>query len=47
MVDPTWVRLGWAVLTLLTGGFGIFVYIILWFITRKEPKFITRKQPKL
>jgi len=38
-VDPTWVRLGWATITLLTGGFMVFVYLTLWIITSKESKY--------
>jgi len=35
-VDPTWVRLVWA-LASLGGGFGIVMYLIAWFIIPENP----------
>lgn len=37
-IDPTWIRLGWALFALLTGGFGILAYIICWAIIPKKPR---------
>jgi phage shock protein C len=36
-VDPTIIRLVWAVITLLTIGTGLLVYIIAWIIIPEEP----------
>jgi phage shock protein PspC (stress-responsive transcriptional regulator) len=35
-IDPTWVRLLWALFTALTGGVGILVYAICWVIIPKR-----------
>jgi phage shock protein C len=37
-IDPTILRLIWAVITLLTIGTGILVYIIAWIIIPEEPR---------
>jgi len=37
-VDPVVVRLLWVVLTLISMGLGIVVYIIAWIIVPEEPK---------
>jgi phage shock protein C len=34
--DPTLVRLGWALLTLM-GGSGILIYLILWLVMPEAP----------
>ena len=34
--DPTVVRVGWIILTLL-GGSGILIYLILWLVMSKSP----------
>ncbi|MBN8714243.1 MAG: PspC domain-containing protein [Xanthomonadales bacterium] len=34
--DPTVVRVGWIILTLL-GGSGILIYLILWLVMPKSP----------
>jgi phage shock protein C len=36
-IDPTILRLIWAVITLLTIGTGLLVYIIAWIIIPEEP----------
>jgi phage shock protein C len=36
-VDPTIIRLVWAVITLLTIGTGLLVYLIAWIIIPEEP----------
>ena len=36
-VDPTIIRLVWAVITLLTVGTGLLVYIIAWILIPEEP----------
>jgi phage shock protein C len=36
-VDPTVIRLIWAVITLLTIGTGLLVYLIAWIIIPEEP----------
>ena len=36
-VDPTIIRLIWVVITLLTIGTGLLVYIIAWIIIPEEP----------
>lgn len=37
-VDPVLVRLLWVILTLISMGAGILVYIIAWIIVPEEPK---------
>jgi phage shock protein C len=36
-VDPTIIRLVWVVITLLTIGTGLLVYLIAWIIIPEEP----------
>lgn len=36
-VDPTWIRLAWAILTLFKGA-GLLLYFIAWAIIPPEPK---------
>ena len=36
-LDPTIIRLVWAVITLLTIGTGLLVYLIAWLIIPEEP----------
>ena len=36
-VDPTYIRLGWALIALVTGGFGLVVYLVAWAIIPKNP----------
>ena len=40
-VDPTVIRLIWAVLTLLSLGTGIIVYLIAWVLIPGEPEHLT------
>ena len=35
--DPALVRLGWALLAVLTGGIAVVVYVVLWIVTPEEP----------
>jgi phage shock protein PspC (stress-responsive transcriptional regulator) len=36
-IDPTIVRLLWLLLTVVTGGTGVVIYIISWIIIPEEP----------
>ncbi len=36
-VDPTVIRLVWAVVTILSVGFGIIVYIVAWILMPESP----------
>ena len=33
-IDPTWIRLGWAILAIL-GGVGILAYLVCWVVIPK------------
>ena len=35
-VDPVLVRVGWVVLTVLSMGFGILLYLLLWLVAPEE-----------
>lgn len=36
-IDPTWVRIGYALITIFSAGFpGILIYFILWFAMPKR-----------
>jgi phage shock protein C len=37
-VDPTMIRLVWAVVTVLSVGMGILVYLIAWIIITESPR---------
>ena len=36
-VDPTLVRVGFAVATLFSGGLGALAYLVMWFLMPEEP----------
>jgi phage shock protein C len=36
-LDPSLVRVGWAILMVLTGGLAFLVYLVLWAVTPEEP----------
>jgi phage shock protein C len=37
-VDPTIVRLAWALIALMTGGTAILVYLVLWLLVPRQPE---------
>lgn len=37
-LDPTIVRLAWALIALLTGGSAILVYLVLWLLVPRQPE---------
>src|SRR4029453_19625537 len=44
-VDPVLIRVGLAVLAVLTGGFALLAYPIMWFIMPEEPSPPAREWP--
>lgn len=35
-VDPTWIRLAWVFLTLMSVGLGVFIYAVCWIVMPEE-----------
>ena len=48
-VDPTVVRVGWIVLTILPGAVvgGVLVYLVAWFIVPKAPKVVVHHEAQV
>jgi len=44
-VDPTVIRLVWAVVTVLSVGFGLLVYILAWILVPEAPEESTVQAP--
>ena len=36
-VDPTLIRLGWVILLVMSGGLGLFGYLVAWVIIPERP----------
>ena len=36
-VDPTLIRLGWVILSVMSGGLGLFGYLVAWVIIPERP----------
>ena len=43
--DPSWIRIVWVVLAIVTGGLGLVVYIVMAIVVPQEDHFMTATPP--